>query len=212
MEAIIFFTKPGKLNHIGYASDWQPFITPVLPFYYYQTSTIIIVFDGIQDNDNEINDKIVTSLNEILENIEQLTNVFLIYHNETIETIRTSVIPFCTQKNIQVIQKEAHNIHNTNSIYEEAGSIVCTKNVTKDIYDKIKKKLDFDELLEAKLNLLHQCLNKDYTISDTDKNSILTLLLEGEEKTKLSDALNKYSPNGVHHNNLTTLRNALLPD
>lgn len=184
MELIIFFTNRNKLGVVGikFPNDLGKENTSL--FYKYRFSsekTILVVNDNI-DN---------TAFKNIIQEYKGISNLYYVHHSLPIEEVRKTIKEFCNENNISLIpQKDIHE-NGKSKFYHFVGEF-CQLNSVLSIqfFDDLKSKFNFDEVLEKKLILLHDCLHQE-SAATTDTT---WLTLEQKELVneliKINDNLN----------------------
>ena len=155
MELIIFFTNEDKLGVVGV--DFPNTLNTDNPNQHYQyqfsnDKVVLVVNDGIDD----------TSMENLLNEKTGISSVYYVYHNLPTNTVKQAIKDYCTKQKISLIpQKDIHE-HGKSKLYHLIGEF-CQPNtkLKVDFFDELKKKFDYDEVLEKNLILLHECLHHE---------------------------------------------------
>ena len=155
MELIIFFTNKNKLGVVGVDFPNTLNDTNRNQSYQYQFSNdkvVWVVNDGIDD----------TSMKNLLNAKTGISSVYYVYHNLPADTVKQAIKDYCTNQKISLIpQKDIHE-HGKSKLYHLIGEF-CQSNaeLKVEFFDELKSKFSYDEELEKRLTLLHDCLHHE---------------------------------------------------
>lgn len=155
MEAFVFFTQVTGLERLGITHNSLNFKnSDVLTFQ--GNSNCFLVYDEIGKTTFE--EQLFNKLNLI----EGLKKVYYVRHSQPIREIIQAFDAYCTEKNIELIPNEDQH-EPANSKYYKLLSQLNFENfsILDELIASLKKELGGDPILEAKLELLHNCLHPD---------------------------------------------------
>lgn len=153
MELIIFFTNENKLGKVGvrFTQDLNEMNKNQYYEYRFQEDKVIlIVNDMIEEN----------SIQTILSKFSNLSKVFYVHHNLPSTEVKKEIKIYCNNNGIEVIPQPDLHERGKSNFYHLVGEFCNPGAVLKiAFFDELKSKFSFDEVLEKKLALLHECLH-----------------------------------------------------
>jgi hypothetical protein len=153
MELIIFFTNENKLGKVGVRFTQDLNDTNKNQNYEYrfqEDKVILIVNDMIEEG----------SIQTTLSKYSNLSKVFYVHHTLPSVDVRKNITSYCSENNIEVVPQGDLHERGKSNFYHLVGEF-CQQGAELNIafFDELKSKFSFDEVLEKKLTLLHECLH-----------------------------------------------------
>jgi hypothetical protein len=169
MEIIIFFTNKNKLGAVDVAFPFE--LSEAAPSYEYrfQDDKIILVINDM------INEEAIST---ILSAYSNITKLYYIHHSLPSGSVKKMIKDICNNRKISLIPQSDIHEYGKSKFYHLVGHF-CAKNaiLKLDFFEDLKIKFSYDEVLEKKLILLHDCLHNE-SAATTD-----TSWLTEEQKT-----------------------------
>lgn len=188
MELIIFFTNRNKLGVVGVRFPNTLNDTNKNQYYLYQFSAdraVWVVNDQIDD----------TSMENLLNTQTRVSSIYFVYHNLPTDAVKTTIKKYCTDNSVSLIPQNDKHEYGKSKLYHLVGEF-CQPNaeLKVEFFDDLKSKFNYDEELEKKLTLLHDCLHHDGAkaalkegiswLSDKEKAIVETLARQTDNLSK----------------------------
>jgi len=186
MEFILIFTNFERLaRYQRHKLSWKPHEEQIKSIPTSGGNMFFILYDNL------------SNFEELLARLLEKNNkTYIIYHSGTDRSIVGKIEAHLKQNNIP-FEKPVESHHpnpqfygrlKTIDLYQDDGEKMET------VFDEIKQLLTGDPVLEEKLELLHACLDKKYTIPK-ELNKLLELLNKDDEKLRIARAIDEYNEN-----------------
>lgn len=152
MEAFIFFTQVNGLSRLGITHANLNFQQKdVLIFN--GNSLCFLVYDGIDKN--TLNTQLLATLDKLTE----LRKIYYVKHGQPPEEIINILEIYCKNKGIELLPNIDQHEPATSKYYKLLGKLNFQNfSISDDLVNIFKKELGGDPILEAQLELLHNCL------------------------------------------------------
>jgi len=162
MEAFIFFTQVIGLTRLGITHNNLNFRDKdVLTFH--GTSLCFLVYDEIEES--TLKEQLFASLNTLTE----LRKIYYVKHGQPSNVITNVLEIFCKQKDIELLPNIDQHEPATSKYYKLLKQLdFANLSISDDTVNILKKELGGDPILEAQLELLHNCLLPETIPSEVD--------------------------------------------